>query len=265
MSGLKMAGLSDPGRIRSENEDRITTQPNLGIAVLADGMGGHQAGEVASGMAVDVINRHFTEVLGKVRKTRRPSSTSQSPEARLVNEAIQLANSAIYEVAHMRKDYAGMGSTIVVTMFYGDTVCVGHVGDSRLYRYRDATLEQLTEDHSVVQELVNRGLATPEEAATVIGKNLVTRALGVDPIVVPDICEQKFINSDLYLLCSDGLNDVIADDEIASILADRSDTLDQTARRMVEIANERGGPDNISVILVRTGDQFTREIETTTP
>jgi protein phosphatase len=261
MSELKMVGLSDPGRVRNENEDRITTHPNLGIAVLADGMGGHQAGEVASGMAVDVITRHFTEVLGKVRKTRRPTSTSQSPEARLVNEAIQLANSAIYEVARMRKDYAGMGSTIVVTMFYGDTLCVGHVGDSRLYRYRDDTLEQLTEDHSVVQELVNRGLATPEEAATVIGKNLVTRALGVDPIVVPDIREQKFHESDLYMLCSDGLNDVIEDDDIASILAGGGQRLDQTTRLLIETANERGGPDNVSVILVRTGDQFTREFQ----
>jgi protein phosphatase len=263
MSELKMVGLSDPGRVRSENEDRITTHPNLGIAVLADGMGGHQAGEVASGMAVDVITRHFTEVLGKVRKTRRPTSTSQSPEARLVNEAIQLANSAIYEIARMRKDYAGMGSTIVVTMFYGDTLCVGHVGDSRLYRYRDDTLEQLTEDHSVVQELVNRGLATPEEAATVIGKNLVTRALGVDPIVVPDIREQKFHESDLYMLCSDGLNDVIEDDDIASILAGGGQRLDQTTRLLIETANERGGPDNVSVILVRTGDQFTREFQAT--
>ena len=261
MNGLEMAGLSDPGRVRGENEDRITTQPALGIAVLADGMGGHQAGEVASSMAIDVITRHFSEVLGMVRKTRRSSSTSQSPEARLVNEAIQLANSAIYEVAHMRKDYAGMGSTIVVTMFYGDTICVGHVGDSRLYRYRDATLEQMTEDHSVVQELVNRGLATPEEAVTVIGKNLVTRALGVDPIVVPDIHEQKFRDSDLYLLCSDGLNDVIEDEEIAAILADAGENLEQTTQRMIETANERGGPDNVSVILVRTGGQFTREVE----
>lgn len=259
MSGLQMTGYTDPGRIRKENEDRIATRPELGLAVLADGMGGHQAGEVASGMAIDVIGRHFTEMLGADPTKDKPRSGGQSPATKLVHDAIQIANTAIYELAQQRPEYAGMGSTIVVVIFYGDKLCVGHAGDSRLYRYRNSKLEQLTEDHSVVQELVNRGLATPEEARITIGKNFVTRALGVDPAVVADIKEQKVKQADLYLLCSDGLNDVVSDQEIAALLADCDAPLESTVQRMIAAANERGGPDNISVILVRTGSRFTRD------
>ena len=256
MSGLQMTGYTDPGRVRKENEDSIVTRPELGLAVLADGMGGHQAGEVASGMAVDVIGRHFMEMLGA-----KPTKTAggQSPATKLVHDAIQIANTAIYELAQERQEYAGMGSTIVVVTFYADKMCVGHAGDSRLYRYRDSKLEQLTEDHSVVQELVNRGLATPDEARMTIGKNFVTRALGVDPAVMADIKEQKVKEADLYLLCSDGLNDVVSDQEIAVLLAECDSTLENTVQQMIATANERGGPDNISVILVRTGSRFTRD------
>lgn len=257
MSGLQMTGYTDPGRVRKENEDSIATRPELGLAVLADGMGGHQAGEVASGMAVDVIGRHFMEMLGAKAKKNKSNPSGQSPQAKLVHDAIQIANTAIYELAQQRQEYAGMGSTIVVVTFYGDKICVGHAGDSRLYRYRNSKLEQLTEDHSVVQELVNRGLATPEEARMTIGKNFVTRALGVDPAAVADVKEQKVKEADLYLLCSDGLNDVVSDQEITALLAECDTTLESTAQRMIAIANERGGPDNISVILVRTGSRFT--------
>ena len=257
MTGLQIAGYTDPGRVRKENEDSIAARPELGLAVLADGMGGHQAGEVASGMAIDVVCRHFMELLSTKPRKNKSNLHDRSLEAKLVLDAIQLANTAIYELAQQRPEYAGMGSTIVVLTFYGDRMCVGHAGDSRLYRYRNAKLEQLTEDHSVVQELVNRGLATPEEAHMTIGKNFVTRALGVDPAVVADIKEQKVKEADLYLLCSDGLNDVVSDQEIAALLAECDPALDRTAQKMIAVANERGGPDNISVILVRTGSRFT--------
>jgi len=259
MSGLTMAGLTDPGRQRAGNEDSIAVQPELGLAVLADGMGGHQAGEVASSMAVDIVRRHFVEALARpAPRGKKGRGAKEAVELRAAGEAIRLANSAIYEMARARPECAGMGSTIVVAVFYGDKMCVAHVGDSRLYRFRRGRIEQLTQDHSVIQELVSRGLVTREEAQHSIGKNLVTRALGVESGVTPDIAEQTVQNGDIYLLCSDGLNDVITDPEIAQELGKNGANLEETTRRLVALANARGGPDNISVILARTGAQLER-------
>lgn len=244
MIHVVMTGLSDRGRMRDGNEDAIATRPELGVAVLADGMGGHQAGEVASRMAVDIVTRHLVDALAG------GNGAAADPEP-VVGEAIRLANRAIYEAAQVRPEYQGMGSTIVVALFAAGKLCIGHVGDSRLYRLHEGDLEQLTQDHSVIQELVNRGLFTPEEARQSVAKNLVTRALGVERGIEPDISERRLQPGDVYLLCSDGLNDVLGDDEITEILALHGDDLDGAARRMVERANERGGPDNISVILAR--------------
>ncbi len=249
MTGLSMVGLTDRGMVRVENEDSIATRPEIGLAVLADGMGGHQAGEVASAMAVDVITRHYEELLASGE-----NGDDRVREAKSIDAAIRAANSAIFEVAQSRPDYSGMGSTIVVAIFYGDHMFVGHVGDSRLYRLRDGQLEQLTEDHSVIQELLNRGLMSEEEARITIGKNLVTRALGVDGDVTPDVAQEDLQDGDLFLLCSDGLNDVISDDEIAGFLSESSNDLQETAQKLIDLANSRGGPDNISVILARAGE-----------
>lgn len=249
MTHVVMTGLSDRGRMREGNEDAIATRPELGIAVLADGMGGHRAGEVASRMAVEIVTRHFAERLA-------PGNGLAGEPEPVVSEAIRLANSAIYDAAQARPECQGMGSTIVVVLFSASKLCVGHVGDSRLYRLHEGRLEQLTQDHSVIQELVNRGLFTPEEARQSVAKNLVTRALGVEPDIVPDVSARRLQAGDIYLLCSDGLNDVLADEEIAELLARHGEDLDTAARRMVERANERGGPDNISVILARiVGDE----------
>ncbi len=256
MNDLQMVGLTDPGRVRTQNEDSIAYIPEAGLVVVADGMGGHQAGEVASKLAVDVITRHIVGTLAVAARSR-----SEAFEAKMVTDAIQLANRAIYELAQQQPDYAGMGSTVVVTVFHGDRLWVGHVGDSRLYRFRDGMLEQVTLDHSVVQELVSRGLVTMEEARQSVNKNLVTRALGVDSMVMPDIGEQTMNDEDIYLLCSDGLNDVLADGDIEMMLIEYGRNLEAAARQMIDIANERGGPDNISVILVRARRGFVREPE----
>lgn len=232
-----MAGLSDPGRLRERNEDAIAARPDIGLAVLADGMGGHQAGDVASRMAVDIVTRRITE---------HPAGPAPA-----VEEAIQQANSAIYDAAQGRADYRGMGSTVVVALFSGSHLWVAHVGDSRLYRLRDGRLEQLTRDHSLIQELVNRGLFTAEEARQSVAKNLVTRALGVDASVAPDITEETLRVGDIYLLCSDGLNDVLSDEEIEQILTQHPDRLNEAAQRMIADANRRGGPDNVSVVLAQ--------------
>jgi PPM family protein phosphatase len=244
MIRIRMAGMSDPGRMRGENEDRIAVHPELGLAVLADGMGGHQAGEVASGIAVETVIDHFEH---------RESGTAadHASEAETVTEAIRKANSAIYHAGHERADREGMGSTVVVAVFSDNRVCIGHVGDSRLYRLRAGTLEQITKDHSVVQELVNRGIFTAEEARQSVAKNLVTRALGVDPVIEPDVTEALVQDGDLYLLCSDGLNDVLPDDRISHVLNHHGDDIDAAVRELVDLANTGGGPDNISVILAR--------------
>ncbi len=256
MSDLLITGLTDPGRMREQNEDNIAMAPEAGLVVVADGMGGHRAGEVASRLAVEAIQRHIVNTLAGAG-----ASGDDGIEVALVRDAIQQANQAIFERARANQEYAGMGSTVVVVLFYGDRLCVGHVGDSRLYRFRDTILEQITEDHSVVQELVSRGLVTAEEARKTVGKNLVTRALGIDPDVEADVSEHDVYDDDIYLLCSDGVNDVLADGDIELMLTEHGRNLETTARHMVDTANERGGPDNISVILVRARRGFVRNQE----
>jgi protein phosphatase len=256
MSELLITGLTDAGRMREQNEDNIAMAPEAGLVVVADGMGGHRAGEVASRLAVEVIQRHVVDTLSEAGE-----NSHDSIEVALVRDAIQQANQAIHAHARENPEYTGMGSTVVVALFYGGKLCVGHVGDSRLYRFRDTILEQVTEDHSVVQELISRGLVTAEEARQSISKNLVTRALGVDPDVEADVSEHDVYDDDVYLLCSDGLNDVLADGDLEMMLTELGRNLEATARQMVDTANERGGPDNISVILVRTHGGFTRNPE----
>ncbi len=254
MNGLMMTGKTDPGRMRAKNEDNIAMVPEAGLVVVADGMGGHQAGEVASKLAVEVITRHMIEAFAK---QAQPGDGAY--ETKTLADAIQQANRAIYDLAQQQSEYAGMGSTVVAAVFNGDKLYVGHVGDSRLYRFRNGLLEQITQDHSVVQELVSRGLATAEEARLSVSKNLVTRALGVDAAVVPDISEQTLQDEDIYLLCSDGLNDVLADGDIEMMLMEHRRQIDSAVEYMINTANERGGPDNISVILVRAGRGFKRD------
>jgi len=255
MNGLIMVGLTDPGRVREQNEDNIVIVPEAGLVVVADGMGGHLAGEVASKLAVDGISRYVVDTFAhEVRADAKP-------ESKVLGNAIQQANRNIYELARQQPEYAGMGSTVVAVIFHGDRLSVGHVGDSRLYRFRNGILDQLTQDHSVVQELVSRGLATAEEARLTVSKNLVTRALGVDPEVLADINELPLEDNDIYLLCSDGLNDVLADGDIEMMLIEHGRQLETAAHHMVDTANARGGPDNISVILVCAGSDFTRNPE----
>lgn len=243
-----MGGLTHPGQIRGENEDCIMARSELGLAVLADGMGGHQAGEVASRMAVDIITAYFADA----PRGRLSRKSAVKPQALV--DAIRKANAAVYEAAQARPDYRGMGSTVVVAMFAGNRLCVGHVGDSRLYRFRNGALEQLTKDHSVVQELINRGLYTPEEARQSTAKNLVTRALGVEPVIEPDTASTAVNPGDIFLLCSDGLTDVVSDEQIAEILRNHGSNVDRATKQLVDRANAQGGPDNISVVLVQASD-----------
>lgn len=239
-----MIGKTDPGMVRDNNEDSIMLRPDLGLAVLADGMGGHQAGEVASAMAIDLVKQFFENA------SQRSGVLNYND---IVSDSIMLANSAIFELSRNKADCAGMGSTVVVTYFDGEKVYVGHVGDSRLYRYRDGELHQVTEDHSLVQELVSRGLLSKEEAIESTNKNLVTRALGIEESVQIDVAEEKWQPGDIYLLCSDGLNDVLRDDVISDILESNKDNLETALDSLIETVNSNGGPDNVSVILIQPG------------
>jgi len=248
---LNVASLSHPGMVRSHNEDAVFVDGAAGLAILADGMGGYNAGEVASGIAVDVISHGMLPGLAaEVDLTKIDSATGLSHAALLLQKQAELANKTIYEAAQSRPECAGMGTTIVASVFCGNRASIGHVGDSRCYRLRDGSLEQLTRDHSLLQEQIDSGMLTPERAKFSLNKNLVTRALGIDELSPIDIVEYRVETGDVYLLCSDGLTDMVDAEQIEAILTREHDSLPGAAAALVELANRRGGRDNISVVLV---------------
>jgi protein phosphatase len=249
----EIVNVSDVGRKRPHNEDSTISDANLGLVILADGMGGYKAGEVASAIAVMTVLQDITEGLknSPANDTTDATLTGVSPASSLLKKAIQHANTNIYAMAKTQADCQGMGTTIVTGLLHDNKITVGHVGDSRMYRQRAGKFEQITKDHSLIQELIDRGLYNPAEAQTKMPKNLVTRALGLDNKVDVDISEQKVIPGDIYLLCSDGLNDMVNDEEIHLTLGKYSANLVQAAETLVQMANNNGGRDNISVVLVR--------------
>ena len=252
---LEIATCSDTGIVRERNEDAVFASPRFGIAVLADGMGGYNAGEVASSMATTVLGDDLEKSLA-VASTREYQFDGAGDPYHLLKTEIGRANIAIYEAAQSQAQYAGMGTTLVMAFFFDNAVTVAHVGDSRLYRWRGEQLQQLTRDHSLLQEQLDSGMITPEQARTAQNRNLVTRALGVDPDVEIEIRNYDTRPGDIYLLCSDGLNDMIEDAEIALALSALSANLEVCAAQLVQMANDSGGRDNVSVILVRVRDVY---------
>ncbi len=256
-SVLEVAPLTDTGRKRSRNEDSLSADAELGLLVVADGMGGHSAGDVASAIAIQQIGEQVRSELEETPAGGIDETSSRSLESLALEAAIERANGAIHRAAADQPHYADMGTTVVAALFHNDRVTVGHVGDSRLYRMRDGRLERLTVDHSVVQELLEKGFyASPEEAARSGIKNMITRALGPEERVTATIQEHPALPGDLYLLCSDGLSDMVADKEIHLTLSEFSANLKLAAEQLVRQANENGGRDNISVILARTTRSF---------
>jgi serine/threonine protein phosphatase PrpC len=253
---LQSASLTDPGRVRDHNEDCIESRPDIGLFVLADGMGGYNAGEVASGMATSLISDGLQEawnprdLLGKSREDTKALSE------RLIKDQIARSNSAIFTTSQNNPECAGMGTTLVVTLFYDNFLTVAHIGDSRLYRLRGESMEQVTRDHSLLQEQLDSGLITPEEAKLSQNKNLVTRALGIDPAVEPEIHVYETQPDDTYLLCSDGLSDMVEDEEIRLTLITLKTNPNLTVQQLVQAANDNGGRDNISAMLVRVAEPF---------
>jgi len=248
---IEMVCSTDTGQVRDHNEDHIGTDKSLGLAILADGMGGYQAGEVASEMAVKTI----IEKLGTLPKTHfhkhRKANHRYHSATVLLEQAVLKANQIIYNLAEQQAQYQGMGTTVVAVLFHDNFISVAHVGDSRLYRLRGKTFCQLTKDHSVRQELIDCGYYTTEQARHSRNKNLVTRALGVGSQVNVEIQEHKLLAQDIYLLCSDGLNDMVDDSDIYTILK-QTVTFEEGAQLLTQAANEKGGKDNISLILVRS-------------
>ena len=253
---LEIVSATDPGMVRSHNEDSVASDASKGLVVLADGMGGYNAGEVASGMATTVITTELQQLL-----ERRPAYTIDEKTGKVVAEKILTdqiakANTSIYQAAQSQPQYAGMGTTLVVALFYDNRVAVAHIGDSRLYRLRGEEFSQVTKDHSLLQEQIDSGLITPEQAKQSANKNLVTRALGIDPSVEPEIHEHDALPGDIYLLCSDGLCDMVSDEDICMVLQTLGANLTLCAHQLVQMANDNGGRDNVSVILVRVRQDF---------
>ena len=248
---LEIASATDPGMVRSHNEDSVAADAANGVVVLADGMGGYNAGEVASGMATTVIVTEMQQMLTKVQPYEVDEKTGQQVAAKLVRDQVLKANTSIYQAAQSQPQYAGMGTTLVVCLFYDNRVLVAHLGDSRLYRLRDGAFTQVTRDHSLLQEQIDSGLITLEQAKHAQHKNLVTKALGIDPSVEPEIHEYPTKPGDIYLLCSDGLCDMVEDDDIGMAVQTFANNLKMAASHLVQMANDNGGRDNVSVILVR--------------
>ncbi len=253
---IEFWGLTDVGRKRSHNEDTIASDIHAGIAILADGMGGYKAGEVASAIAVDEIMKEVRNGLKRTKSGEIDEETGYSVESLVVKTAIEKANETIYQTAQSQPQCKGMGTTVVTAAFYDNRMTIAHVGDSRLYRLRDGSFEQVTSDHSLLQELIDKGFYTPEEAKNSLNKNLVTRALGIEENTSPDVQEDVVKPGDVYLLCSDGLTDLVDDDEIRATLEEHGASLETAAITLVGKANEKGGKDNISVILARSLKSF---------
>ena len=250
----QFAGDSDVGRERAHNEDAILVDADRKLVVLADGMGGYQAGEVASQLAIDVVREDSSDAtLTETDLGRIDPETGISVAMRQLRGAIEKANNRICSVARGREELNGMGTTIVAARFYEGRVGIAHVGDSRCYRLREGVLEQLTRDHSYVQDQLEKGLISEDEAKHSPQKNLITRALGIDAIAEADVKEFRTRPGDTYLLCSDGLSDLVDDKSIETQLAREANPADRT-KRLIDAANSNGGRDNISVILVVVGD-----------
>ena len=255
---LRCVGLTDTGKVREHNEDTIAVDPDIGLLVLADGMGGYNAGEVASGIAVKTIVSQVKEQVEREDMNVQDRDAGLSRPTIILRDAIQRANKIIYQTARTQPQCEGMGTTVVAALFFDNKITIAHVGDSRLYRQRlgGEKLEQVTMDHSLLQELVDRGFYSAEEAQRAANKNYVTRALGVEPNVEVEIQEVPANKGEVFILCSDGLSDMVEDEDIHLTINTFSANLDTVAKQLIQLANDNGGRDNVSVVMAHVLDAF---------
>jgi serine/threonine protein phosphatase PrpC len=237
--------LTDTGRVRTNNEDSISLDESCAVAVLADGMGGYAAGEVASGMACDFIKTELGRWLREAAE-----NASDADVKRAMDICVDNANRAIFSAANSNPIYAGMGTTLVLAVCRPGRLMMGHIGDSRGYRWRGGVLQQITKDHSLLQEQIDAGILSVEQAQFAANKNLVTRAVGVEDFALLEVHQHDLQSDDVILMCSDGLSDMLRDAQIADVMAAHTQLPDMGAA-LVAAANEAGGRDNIAVVLVR--------------
>ncbi len=255
---IKVVELTDTGKIRDHNEDAIGSERDIGLLVLADGMGGYNAGEVASSIAVKTILKQVEESLERLGEDRDEvePQTGLWRQSVILRDAVARANKLIHNQAQIRPECEGMGTTLVSCLFYNNHVSIAHVGDSRMYRLRDGRFEQLTLDHSLLQELVDRGFYSQEEAQRSTNRNYVTRALGVEKTVDVEINEYDVKPGDYFLLCSDGLTDMVEDEDIHLTISTFHDNLDIAGQQLIKLSNDHGGKDNISIIIGYAAQSF---------
>jgi len=254
---IEFAEMTDTGRVRDHNEDAIGSDPDIGLMVLADGMGGYNAGEVASGIAVQIVSELATEGAGRENRDEIDPHSGLMRQSIVLRDAVYRANKIIFQTAQSQTHCEGMGTTIVACMFYDNKVSIAHVGDSRAYRLRGGAFDQLTLDHSLLQELVDRGFYSAEEAQRSTNRNYVTRALGVEPTVEVEVHEYEVLPEDIFLLCSDGLPDMVEDEDIHLTISTFNASLDIVGKQLIELANDQGGRDNVSVQLAQVITPFT--------
>jgi PPM family protein phosphatase len=251
--------VTDVGKVRDHNEDTIGSQPEIGLWVLADGMGGYNAGEVASGIAVKTIVDLVTQACKREKRAEIESGTGYMRQTIVLRDAIHRANKVINQTAQSQPQCEGMGTTLVASLFYDNRVSIAHVGDSRMYRLRGNRFEQITMDHSLLQELVDRGFYSQEEAQRSTNRNYVTRALGVEANVEVEVQEIDVQKGDYFLMCSDGLPDMVEDEDIHLTISTFSNDVRTVGDQLIKLTNDNGGRDNVSVILVRVADAFPAE------
>jgi protein phosphatase len=248
----EFAGASDTGRVRPGNEDAIAWDAGLGLALLADGMGGYEGGEIASNLAVKTVLESFSKPLAPHWREAEWTRNVSDPVLKLY-AAVSEANQSVHNTSLKQTRYEGMGTTFLAAYFHDDRVTLAHIGDSRIYLWRNRTLNQLPVDHTMVQERIENGEITAAEAASDSYRGVLTRALGVDPVVEVDMRELTTRAGDIFLLCSDGCYDMLAYHEMAAIMNACQEDPQQLVRQLVQQANENGGYDNISAVVVSIG------------
>ena len=253
---IDFAEFTDTGRVREHNEDAVGSNPDIGLMVLADVMGGYSAGEVASGIAVQIVSELAVEGANREERQDIDPHSGLMRQSIILRDAVYRANKIIFQTAQSQTQCEGMGTTIVACMFYDNKVSIAHVGDSRAYRLRGETFEQLTLDHSLLQELVDRGFYSLDEAQRSTNRNYVTRALGVEPTVDVEVHEHDVLPDDVYLLCSDGLPDMVEDKDIHLTISSFNASLDVIGQQLIDLADDHGGRDNVSVMLAQVLGPF---------
>lgn len=244
---VSFSAKSDLGLKRKVNEDSFLADESIGLFMVLDGIGGHLAGEVASKLGLNTIKEN---VIRSIKDKPLADNQNLSREVQILNESLLLANQIIYEAANSQPEYFGMGTTVASLLLGRENIAIAHVGDSRIYLIRENSIERLTEDHSLVMEQLKRGIISAEEAEKSEMKNIITRALGAEELLIPTVDELIPFNNDLFLICSDGLTDLVTDDEILEIILKSRHLFDQAVQNLIDKANVKGGKDNITAILV---------------